>query len=137
MGAIITRMAKRVAGAVGSPAALVVVLAVGILWVASSLALGLSARSQLVMNTIMTSVTFVMVFVIQNAQDRDQRALQLKLDELLRATGEAKTGFVNLQDLDAETLKQLEDRFKDLRDGHSADVGRAIRGEDHEANTGG
>ncbi len=70
---------------------------------------------QLVINTGTSIATFLMVFLIQNTQNRDSRALHLKLDELLRGVVEARTGLVNLEDLPEEELDRLTAEFKKLK----------------------
>jgi low affinity Fe/Cu permease len=70
---------------------------------------------QLVINTATTIVTFLMVFLIQNTQNRDAKAIQLKLDELLRGVQGARTGLVRLEELSDEELKELESSFERLR----------------------
>jgi low affinity Fe/Cu permease len=70
---------------------------------------------QLVINTATTVVTFLMVFVIQNTQNRDAKAIQLKLDELLRGVKGARTGLVRLEELTDNELKELEASFEALR----------------------
>lgn len=69
---------------------------------------------QLVINTGTTIVTFLMVFVIQNTQNRDAKALHLKLDELLRSVAKARTTMVNLEDLSDEKLEDLHGEFQQL-----------------------
>ncbi|MDO8848457.1 MAG: low affinity iron permease family protein [Coriobacteriia bacterium] len=117
-------MAKRVSAAVGSPFAFVTAAGLVVVWAISGPFFGYSERWQLVINTGTTIITFLMVFVIQNAQNRDQKAIQLKLDELLRATKDAETGFVDLENMDDRALEKLEDRFKSFHEqhaGHEAD----------------
>jgi low affinity Fe/Cu permease len=70
---------------------------------------------QLVINTATTIITFLMVFVIQNTQNRDTRAIQLKLDELLRAVHGARTGLVALETLTDEELDELQKEFERVR----------------------
>jgi low affinity Fe/Cu permease len=70
---------------------------------------------QLVINTATTIVTFLMVFLIQNTQNRDAKAIQLKLDELIRGVQGARTGLVRLEELSDEELKELECSFERLR----------------------
>ena len=70
---------------------------------------------QLVINTGTTIVTFLMVFLIQNTQNRDAKAIQLKLDELIRGVQGARTGLVRLEELSDEELKELESSFERLR----------------------
>ena len=70
---------------------------------------------QLVVNTATTIVTFLMVFLIQNTQNRDAKAIQLKLDELIRGVQGARTALVRLEELSDEELKELEASFEALR----------------------
>src|SRR5438477_6812950 len=70
---------------------------------------------QLIINTGMTIVTFLMVFLIQNTQNRDAKAVHLKLDEIIRALKGARNELVDLEDLSDEDLKRLEEQFKRLR----------------------
>lgn len=124
MNEFFARTAKWVSAAVGSPLAFVIAAASVVLWVVTGPVFHYSQNWQLVINTGTTIVTFLMVFIIQNAQNRDQMALQLKLDELLRATKGAETGFVDLEHLDDATLKDLEARFAAMHarhGGHEAD----------------
>lgn len=74
---------------------------------------------QLVINTGTTIVTFLMVFLIQNTQNRDAKAVHLKLDELIRAT-KARDAFVDLEDLSDEELSELDKEFRSIRDKESA-----------------
>lgn len=130
MGEFFARVAKRTSDAVGSPAAFVIATLTVIVWAVSGPIFGYSAAWQLVINTGTTIVTFLMVFVIQNAQNRDQKAIQLKLDELLRASVQAKTGFANIEQLDDKALAELEDRSRRLRESHAEDVENALHGTD-------
>lgn len=86
-----------------------------ILWATTGPLFDFSDTWQLVINTGTTIVTFLMVFLIQNTQNRDSKAMQLKLDELIRATT-ARNAFVNLEDLTDEELAQLNVEFKDIHD---------------------
>jgi low affinity Fe/Cu permease len=86
-----------------------------VVWASTGPFFGFSDTWQLVINTGTTIVTFLMVFLIQNTQNRDSKAMQLKLDELIRAT-RARNAFVNLEDLTDEELAQLNIEFKDLHD---------------------
>ena len=119
MSELFAKIAKRVSAAVGSPYAFVVAAGAVVLWAVTGPIFGYSERWQLVINTGTTIITFLMVFVIQNAQNRDQKAIQLKLDELLRATSDAETGFADLQNMDDDSLKELEERSKSLNMQHA------------------
>ena len=109
------RFASRAATLAGTSWAFLaaVVLVAG--WALSGPVFGFSEAWQLVINTGTTIATFLMVFLIQNAQNRDSQALHLKLDELLRATAAARTGLVNLQDLSDDDLARLQAEFERLR----------------------
>lgn len=109
------RFAHRIANIVGSPWAFFLSLAAVIVWVMTGPLYGYSDTWQLVINTGTTIVTFLMVFIIQNSQNRDAMAMQLKLDELLRAVQGARTGLVNLETLSDEDLLQLQTEFERLR----------------------
>jgi low affinity Fe/Cu permease len=106
---------------VGTPwvFALAVLLIIG--WAASGPIFGFSDTWQLVINTTTTIVTFLMVFLIQNTQNRDSEAIHLKLDELIRAVHTARTRLVDLEDLSDEQLDELRKEFKHLRRLHSYD----------------
>jgi low affinity Fe/Cu permease len=93
------RFARQVAVAAGSPWAALLALAVVVAWIIAGLILGFSDTLQLVINTGTTIVTFLMVFVIQASQNRDAKALHLKLDELLRAVGAARTQLAGAEDM--------------------------------------
>ena len=84
-------------------------------WAVTGPVFGFSDTWQLVINTGTTIVTFLMVFLIQNTQNRDSKAVHLKLDELIRAT-QARTAFVDLEDLSDDELAQLDRDFRDLHD---------------------
>jgi low affinity Fe/Cu permease len=86
-----------------------------VLWAALGPLYHYSDTWQLVINTATTVVTFLMVFLIQNTQNRDAKAIQLKLDELLRGVKGARTGLVRLEELTDEELKDLEMSFERLR----------------------
>jgi len=124
------KVARGASTAVGSPVAFVIALSSVVLWALSGPVFGYSERWQLVINTGTTIVTFLMVFIIQNAENRNQKAVQLKLDELLRAIASAKTGFVDLEHLDDDTLSRLESRFKEMHQRNKEDVYAEKRPED-------
>jgi low affinity Fe/Cu permease len=93
-----------------SGAALVILL-----WLVTGPAFHFSDTWQLIINTATTVVTFLMVFLIQNTQNRDAKAMHLKLDELIRAVQGARNQLVDLENLSDDDLKKLEEQFQGLR----------------------
>jgi len=91
-------------------------LALILLWLISGPLFHYSDTWQLIINTSTTIITFLMVFLMQNTQNRDTRALQLKLDELIRATQGAQDQMISLEDSTEEQLETLKQRFDRLRD---------------------
>jgi len=109
------KFAAHAAAAVGSPWAFLAAVLIIVGWAFTGPVFGYSDTWQLVINTGTTIVTFLMVFLIQNTQNRDARAIHLKLDELLRAVATARTGLVGLEELSDEELDKLHHHFMDLR----------------------
>ena len=109
------KFAYSVASAVGAPWAFLVALAVVLLWAITGPLFRFSDSWQLVINTGTTIVTFLMVFLIQATQNRDGKAVQLKLDELIRAQSSARNAFADLEDATDEELRAFEEEFKALR----------------------
>jgi low affinity Fe/Cu permease len=99
--------AARVAMAAGRPAAFALAFMVIVMWGASGPLFQWSDTWQLVINTGTTIVTFLMVFLIQNAQNRDAAAIQCKLDELIRAVGHARNRFIGIEHLSQNELLAL------------------------------
>jgi low affinity Fe/Cu permease len=110
------RAATRVSEALGSALAFVVALAVIIVWAVTGPIFGFSDTWQLVINTGTTIITFLMVFVIQNTQNRDSKATQVKLDELIRAVGDARNKFIGLEDQDEAELQREKEEVETERD---------------------
>jgi low affinity Fe/Cu permease len=106
MDRIFTWFAGRIASFAGQPVAFVGAFALIIVWGVTGPVFGYSDTWQLVINTATTIVTFLMVFLIQNSQNRDAAAMQAKLDELLRAVAKARGAFIGIEHLtDAEIEK--------------------------------
>ena len=97
--------ATRTADAVGSPWAFIIAALVVIVWAVTGPMFGFSDTWQLVINTGTTVATFLMVFLIQNTQNRDAKATQLKLDELIRAIKEARNEFIAAEEEDEEVIE--------------------------------
>lgn len=100
----------------GSPYAFMTALTAIILWALSGRLFGYSDTWQLVINTGTTIVTFLMVFLIQNTQNRDARAMQLKLDELIRTGKGARNELLNAEEIDEEQLEKLHDEFREMHE---------------------
>lgn len=107
-------IAQKVACAAGSHYSFIAAALVVIGWGVSGPMFGYSDTWQLVVNTGTTIITFLMVFLIQNTQNRDTRAMQLKLDELLRATRGARSTLMDLEDRSEEELENLHNAFVKL-----------------------
>src|SRR5438477_10085445 len=110
------RFSHRVAIAVGWHRAFLAALVIVIVWATTGPLFGFSDTWQLVINTGTTVVTFLMVFVIQATQNRDGKAIQLKLDELIRAQRTARNIFADLENATEEELEAFEKEFHQLRE---------------------
>lgn len=108
------KFAARTATVTGSPWAFLIAFAVIVVWGVSGPLFHFSDTWQLVINTGTTIVTFLMVFLIQNTQNRDAVAIQLKLDELIRGVEGARTSLVDLEDLSDEEILRLKQEFERL-----------------------
>ena len=109
------RLAKWTSRIVGRPAAFGVALLVIAAWALSGPLLDFSNTWQLVINTVTTIVTLLMVFLIQNTQNRDAQVFHLKLDELIRSVGDARNELVDMEDLSDDELRRLQQQFERLR----------------------
>jgi low affinity Fe/Cu permease len=107
--------ARKASNVLGSAWAFVIAIGIIVIWAATGHAFGYSDTWQLIINTGTTIVTFLMVFLIQNTQNRDAKAVHLKLDELIRALGPARNKLVDLEKLSDDQLKTLEEEFEKLR----------------------
>ncbi len=116
MNELFRKFAFKVSKLVGSPWVFVSALAVIALWAISGPLFRFSDTWQLAVNTGTTIITFLMVFLIQNTQNRDAEAIQLKLDELIRAVAKARTSLVDLEELSDEELGRLHEEFRKLRE---------------------
>jgi low affinity Fe/Cu permease len=109
-------MAKETSTAVGRPKSFFLAVAVIVVWAISGPVFHFSDTWQLIINTGTTIVTFLMVFLIQNTQNRDAKAVHLKLDELLRANRRARNTLVDLESMTDDELQELQDEFRRLRE---------------------
>ena len=117
-----TRFAKWTARASGRPATFVLAAGIVIVWGLTGPLFGFSNTWQLVINTGTTIVTFLMVFLIQNTQNRDTEALQVKLDELIRVTEGAHLVLLDLEELDDRQLDKVRANYEKLATKARADL---------------
>jgi low affinity Fe/Cu permease len=108
------RLAGVITTAVGSPGALLLAIVVVLAWALSGPLFGFSDTWQLAINTGTTIVTFLMVFVIQASQNREARATQLKLDELIRAVRGARNELIDLENAPDETVELHKEQFREI-----------------------
>ncbi len=108
------KLAQAVARGAGKPLAFIIATALVIVWGVSGPIFGFSDTWQLVINTGTTIVTFLMVFLIQNTQNRDTDSLQVKVDELIRVTEGARLALLNLEELKADELDRIKAGFVEL-----------------------
>jgi low affinity Fe/Cu permease len=121
------RFAKWTSRAVGHPLTFAAAVLIIVVWAISGPIFGFSNTWQLVINTGTTIITFLMVFLIQNTQTRDGTAVQLKLDELIRAIEGAHNGLLDLEELSDEDLARLRAHFEALARVSREDLRRGLR----------
>jgi low affinity Fe/Cu permease len=125
-----SRIARVVADALGTPAAFFAAVALVIVWGIAGPLYHFSDTWQLVINTGTTIATFLIVFLIQNTQNRDARALHLKLDELIHSVGKARNNLIDLENCTDEELDALQRQFASMRNRPR----RALAGEGYQTN---
>src|SRR5215203_5013983 len=108
--------AKGAARVTGRPLAFVLALGTIVTWAVTGPLFGFSDTWQLVINTGTTIVTFLMVFLIQNTQNRDTEALQIKLDEIIRSTRSARNELLDLEEMDTAQLDEIRKQYLELAD---------------------
>ncbi len=109
-----TRFAKVIARAAGHPMTFSLAMLTIVLWAIAGPMFGFSDTWQLVINTSTTSITFLMVFLIQNTQNRDTSAMQIKLDELICVMDKAQNALLDLEELDDKQLERIHQRYEKL-----------------------
>ena len=109
-----SHIARRIALVTGRPAVFMLALGAVLLWAVTGPLFGFSDTWQLVINTSTTIITFLMVFLIQNTQNRDTAAIQLKLDELIRATHGAHNALLDLEEIEDELLERYLKTYRAL-----------------------
>lgn len=114
MRELFRRFAQATSQACGSSWAFIASVLIIVVWALTGPMFHFSDTWQLVINTGTTIITFLMVFLIQNTQNRDAKAIHLKLDELIKGVGGARTGLVNLEQLSDDELEKLQKEFERL-----------------------
>lgn len=109
-------LATKASNAAGKPLAFTLAIAVVLAWLVTGPLFGFSDTWQLFINTGTTIMTFLMVFLIQHTQNKDTRALQMKLNELIAAQPGASNRLIDVEELDEDELEALHDRFQDLQE---------------------
>jgi low affinity Fe/Cu permease len=115
MNELFRKFAQKVSQIVGTSWVFIIAVVVIIVWAVTGPMFGYSDTWQLVINTGTTIITFLMVFLIQNTQNRDAKAIHLKLDELIKGVKGARTGMVNLEELSDAELEALQKEFAKLQ----------------------
>ena len=123
------RLANRVSAAAGRPRAFLIALTIVIVWGLSGPIFRWSDTWQLVINTGTTIVTFLMVFLIQNAQNRDGAAIQAKLDELIRAVSHARNEFIGIEHLTETEVEEIRRKCEEAAKRHDDKVKRQAKAE--------
>ncbi|HET7480636.1 MAG TPA: low affinity iron permease family protein [Rubrobacteraceae bacterium] len=121
------RFARWTSRATGHPVSFVAALMIIVAWAVTGPIFGFSDTWQLVINTSTTIVTFLMVFLIQNTQNRDSEAMQLKLDELIRAMNCAHNAMLDLEDLTEEDLNKIKRHYESLARKSREDLKRGLK----------
>jgi len=131
---VFSQFSRAAARLAGQPVSFLFAIAAVVIWMLTGPVFNYSDTWQLVINTSTTVITFLMVFLIQNTQNRDMLALQLKLDELVRAVKDARNTVLNLEELDDAELEAHGLRKHIAREllGERAGAGRAVRPPRHE-----
>lgn len=129
MDRLFTRISTSIAAAAGQPVTFTLALTVIILWAVTGPIFHWSDTWQLVVNTATTIITFLMVFLIQNSQNRDAAAMQAKLDEMLRAIGPAREQFIGIEHLtdhEIEAIRSALEKEVGRGDGKHATVHNSV-----------
>jgi len=118
------KFASRVSYYVGTPRAFIIALIFIIIWALTGPIFGFSNTWQLVINTFTTITTFLIVFLIQNTQNRDSKAIHIKLDELINSIKGARNQLVNIEEVSDEELEGLHSHFKTLHERYVREIER-------------
>lgn len=123
-----TRFAKHAATITGKPATFVCAVLIIVAWAFLGPFFGFSDTWQLVINTGTTIITFLMVFLIQNTQNRDGEAVQIKLDELIRSIEGARNQVMNLEEMDEKQLNKIREEYLELAEAADRELEEKARG---------
>ena len=122
-----SRLAKSASHFCGRPRVFVFAVAIIVLWLVTGPIFGFSDTWQLVINTGTTIITFLMVFLIQNTQNRDTEAIQVKLDELIRATQGAHNALLDLEELEEGNLDAFRAKYQALASAARVELRRGVK----------
>lgn len=124
MSRLFSQIANYISNVAGSPWAFITALSIIIVWATMGPIFHFSDTWQLIINTGTTIVTFLMVFLIQNTQNREAKATQIKLDELLRASKGARTSLVDIEELSDEELELLQNEFRQMHERYYTELSK-------------
>ncbi len=127
MREIFRKLATAVSSGVGSPITFILALILVFFWILTGPAFRYSETWQLVINTATTIITFLIVFILQYTQNRDSRALHIKLDELLKGVKGARTSLVDIEELSDKDLDDLEKEFRDMHTKYAGELQKRKR----------
>ena len=122
-----SQLAKSASRYCGRPRVFALAVAVIVIWIITGPLFGFSDTWQLVINTGTTIITFLMVFLIQNTQNRDTEAIQIKLDELIRATRGAHNALLDLEELEGDSLDAFRMRYQALASAARAELENGVQ----------
>lgn len=115
-------VASKISYLVGTAWAFIIATSIIMIWAATGPIFHFSDKWQLIINTATTITTFLIVFVIQNTQNRDGKAIQIKLDELIRAIKGARNELVNIEEISDEELEKLHQEFQKLHEHYAGEL---------------
>lgn len=116
------QFASRISKITGSPIVFILALLLIIVWLITGPSFNYSNTWMLLVNTLTTIITFLMVFLIQNTQNRDSKAMHLKLDELINHAKGARRGLVDLEDVSDDELEKLHNEFQHLHEHYAKEL---------------
>jgi hypothetical protein len=119
---LFSRFAKRTSSAAGHPITFTSAVSIILLWALTGSIFNYSDTWQLVINTGTTIITFLVVFLVQNTQNRDSAAIQLKLDELIRSMNGAHNSFLDIENMTERHIRQIKERFEKLAENAREDL---------------